>query len=107
MEAQQVRDRLRDYLGEDRYRRFVTWAPNTADGERWRFWQESAWEKFVAMNPDCTLTPEGIVEVFADCPLYGARVCQRGYRSLVNTWLRGPLLSIEEVESKHTLLDER
>lgn len=107
MEAQQIRDSLREFLGEDRYRRFVTWVPNTAEGERWRFWQEGAWEEFLTMNPDCTLTPEGIVEVFSACPDYGATIQRLNYRLLVKTWLRGPLLSVEQVESKYNLSDER
>ena len=107
LEAERIRDRLRSHLGDDRYARFVMRVPDTSQGTRLLFWQQRAWKQFVAANPDCQLDFAQIVDVFAGCPLYGARTLKRKYHLRVKSWLRGPPLSVEDAESEHMVSDAR
>jgi hypothetical protein len=104
LDPKQIRDRFRCHLGDERYAKFVMRVPDSTDGTRLFFWQERAWEDFVAAHPDCALDHEQLVDVLADCPEYGARIRKQNYLKLVETWLRGAALSVDDLESKHILL---
>ena len=70
-EPQEIRKRLCDFLGESQFRKFVKFVPAYQEGRRLLFWQERAWEKFVAEHPDCDLDFGQMVTVFRICSLHG------------------------------------
>ena len=96
--AQNIRDRLREHLGDERYGKFVMHVPSSDVGTRLLFWQERAWEKFVAENPDCSLTYSQLVEVFSACPINGAQVRRLRYHEMIAAWLHSATKSIEQFE---------
>lgn len=100
LEAEQIRNRLRTFLGDDRYEKFVTRVPSKVEGRRLLFWQERAWDEFVGANPDCSLSLAEIVSVFGDCPRFGSRIRIAREHALVKTWLLGGPLQIEAVDAK-------
>ncbi|TWU32771.1 hypothetical protein Q31b_58140 [Novipirellula aureliae] len=94
----EIRKRFRSWLGDERYRNFVYRVPSSAEGTRLLFWQEREWERFVEENPDCQLDFAGIVDVFANCPEFGAFVRRTAYCELVKSWLHGDSMSVDELE---------
>lgn len=93
-----IRERFRNHVGDERYRSFVYRVPGSTEGTRLLFWQEREWERFVEQNPDCELDFDGIVNVFANCPEFGAGVRKISYCELVATWIEGGPLSIDDLE---------
>lgn len=93
-----IRERFRARLGEERYQHFVFRVPSSTEGTRLAFWQEREWERFVKENPECELDFAGIVDVFANCPDFGASVRKTAYCELVRSWLHGESMSIDELE---------
>lgn len=95
-----IRERLRSYLGDERYRRFVSRVPDSTDGTRLTYWQERDWEKFVLQHPECNLDFEEIVSVFGNCPKFGAVVRRKSYHERVATWIEGRPLSLDDLEKE-------
>lgn len=93
-----IRERLRTRLGDERYQHFVFRVPSSKEGTRLAFWQEREWERFVKDNSDCELDFAGIVDVFANCPEFGALVRRTAYCDLVRSWLHGNSMSVDEFE---------
>lgn len=73
----EIRSAFRAFLGDERYRKFVSMVPSTSDGTRLKFWQENAWESFAADHPRFDLDFAGIVDVFRVCELHGHPLTQR------------------------------
>src|SRR6188474_2535392 len=107
LDAQQIRDRLRSHLGDERYAKFVMWVPSSDDGTRLRFWQERMWEEFIAVNSDCRLDFSQIVDVFAGCPFHGARILKSKQHDRIESWLHGRPKAVEEIETNHMVSDDR
>lgn len=107
LEAQDIRDRLRSHLGDERYAKFVTGVPSSDEGTRLRFWQERVWEEFVAEHPDCRLSYSQIVDVFAGCPINGARILKAKHHDRIASWLCGRQKTVEEIENNHMVSDDR
>jgi hypothetical protein len=93
-----IREQFRTRLGDDRYRKFVFCVPSSIEGSRLLFWQEREWERFVKENPECDLDFAGIVEVFSNCPEFGASVRRLSEFELVSSWLQGKGMSVVELE---------
>ena len=73
----EIRYAFHDFVGAERYRKFVSMVPSTADGNRLKFWQERAWESFTTEHPQLTLDFAGIVDLFRICHLHGNPLTQR------------------------------
>ncbi|MCU0713740.1 MAG: hypothetical protein MUC43_16900 [Pirellula sp.] len=99
--SEEIRDRFRKRLGDERYRDFVFRVPSSADGTRLLFWQEREWDRFAKDNPDCELDFAGIVEVFAACPEFGAIVRHEAYYDLLFSWLQGEPMSVQDIERQY------
>ncbi|MEZ6114952.1 MAG: hypothetical protein R3C28_00015 [Pirellulaceae bacterium] len=72
-----------------------------------RFWQERVWEEFVAEHPECRLDYSQLVDVFAECPTYGARILKSKHHDRIESWLRGRPKTVEEIESDHMVSDDK
>ena len=72
-----IRQKLLEFLGTPKFRKFVKQLPYSAAGTRLRYWQEEAWEQFVSAHPDFELTYEQIIRVFRICWLHGTELEQK------------------------------
>ena len=99
--SDEIRERFRKRLGDERYRDFVYRVPKYADGSRLLFWQEREWDRFIEDNPDCGLNFAGIIDVFSACPEFGAIVRHEAYCDLLFSWLQGDPMSVKDVERKY------
>jgi len=69
MNVASLRESFAEFLGADRYRRFV-WQINRRD--RLRAWQEEVWGKFVSANPVFAgLSEAEVRECFTVCEVHG------------------------------------
>lgn len=68
----EFRKRFREFLGVDRYLRFVSALRQLPEGlSRLRFWQSDAWEMFVTAHPDCNRTLEELRTALRLCEVHG------------------------------------
>lgn len=107
LEAQDIRDRLRSHLGDERYGKFIMRVPSSHEGTRLLYWQEQAWDEFIAEHPDCRLDYSQIVHVFSGCPIYGAQILKSKHHERIAAWLRGRPITVEEIEQNHMVSDDR
>lgn len=99
-EPSEIRKKLKEHLGDERYAKFVGRLPAPGGRERLRFWQEPEWERFVIEHPDCRLEVHEIIAVFADCPEHGANIRHAAYLATVATWLTERITEDQNVK-KH------
>jgi hypothetical protein len=68
MNAPEIRAAFRNFVGEDRYRRFVQQVVrDTPTAHQLRFWQDSLWREFVAVARDAPTELPEIRQVFVWC----------------------------------------
>jgi hypothetical protein len=61
-----LRATLKSFLGEEEYFKFL----NAGVREPMRFWQERAWEKFIAKYPALSVTPTEKIDALDVCPAH-------------------------------------
>ena len=76
MEANEIRRRLLNFLGDDRFCKFLRAMPRSSEGTRLRYWQQDVWDAFVLLNPDCSPNYEELVGIFRICELHGEELVQ-------------------------------
>jgi hypothetical protein len=67
-DAQDVRRALLDFLGEERYRKFVKQGVRSA---RLRYWQETAWIRFTSAHPKFNVDIGELASILHVCHLHG------------------------------------
>lgn len=71
MDAASLRRQLAEFLGGERFRRFVV---ELRRAGRLRFWQEEAWDWFVAAHPGYRVSLSDLLAALRVCELHGAEL---------------------------------
>src|SRR5436305_10464151 len=66
--AAALRQALADFLGEERFRKFVRQGIHRG---RLRFWQEQEWARFTAAHPESAVSLEELAVALRICELHG------------------------------------
>jgi hypothetical protein len=75
-DAHEIRQKLFELLGDERFRKFVRAMPRSPQGSRLRYWQQAVWDAFILQNPECQLNYDTMIATFRICELHGQELVQ-------------------------------
>ncbi|MEM7783029.1 MAG: hypothetical protein AAF623_06730 [Planctomycetota bacterium] len=101
----EIRRHFREFVGEQKYQKFVVTCQSS--GNRLRYWQEDAWREFTSSHPEFATSNEQVLKTFLACPEFGKATRQKTRDQMITDWLIGPELTIDEIESRHMVHDDR